>query len=576
MSGAGIVQTKLSDFGAVKADGDVRKVQTVQSSNGRDFETYMNDNSYKENADVSKTGVKESKGIDNRIKAAFNKAGSKNIEKETMSDDAMYMSQVMSETTVISDSDVIAGIKEIITEKAGITLDELEKVMKNSGLTDTDLLDNNNIRNIIMDINGISSPVELITNDTVLDTINDIVADVSDMKLNFKDSISSAVGSDINTDTIIADNPVQSEDSVAENEVFDSDNAIYTDSENIGNDNSNSAVTLTEESDYSMYQNVNNANIAGDIDKNIANSEDKLQDSQNADVTQNVENIDEGKVLQIVTDNKDVQADTALQNEMNEVTEDTEISVNEKKTDNSATAFRTDDIIKDDTEMLISENNPAEMGSNDNSELTQNNNAFSKQEQISQSYRADKEKHFDNSGMLTQNLFEHVREAVSSENIPASQSTQFTARIMNQVLDALKVVSRENMTSMEMQLNPEKLGKINVQVVAKEGIVTAHIIAQNEAVKEAIESQIAVLKDNMANQDIKIQDVEVTVSSHAFEQNLSQGGENRQNEQNGNGKRKYVNEDGHDMDIADINKIKEEVKEEIMKEQNGSSVSYQA
>ena len=120
MSGAGIVQTKLSDLSAVKADGDVRKVQTVQSSNGRDFETYMNDNSYKENTDVSKTGVKESKGIDNRIKAAFNKAGSKNIEKETMSDDAMYMSQVMSETTVISDSDVIAGIKEIITEMKAI------------------------------------------------------------------------------------------------------------------------------------------------------------------------------------------------------------------------------------------------------------------------------------------------------------------------------------------------------------------------------------------------------------------------------------------------------------------------
>ena len=571
MSGAGIVQTKLSDLGAVKTDGDVRKVQNVKSRSSREFETYMNDNSYKKNADVSKTSVKEDNGIDKRIKAAFNKAGSKNIEKETMSDDAMYMSQVMSETTVISDSDVIAGIKEIITEKAGITLDELEKVMKNSGLTDTDLLDNNNIRNIIMDINGISSPVELITNDTVLDTINDIVADVSDMKLSFKDSILSAVGSNI--DTIIADSPVESEKSVAENEIYNSDNAEYTDSENIGNDNSNFAATLTEEADYSMYQNVNNANVAGDMDKNITNSEDKLQGSQIADATQNV---DDSKLLQIVTDNKDVQADIALQQEMNEVTENTEISVNEKKTDNSTTAFRTDDIVKYDTEMLISENNSAEMSSNDNSELTQNNNAFLKQEQISQPYRADKEKRFDNSGMLTQNLFEHVREAVSSDNIPVSQSTQFATRIMNQVLDALKVVSRENMTSMEMQLNPEKLGKINVQVVAKEGIVTAHIIAQNEAVKEAIESQIAVLKDNMANQDIKIQDVEVTVSSHAFEQNLSQGGENRQNEQNGNGKRKYVNEDGQDIDITDINKIKEEVKEEIMKEQNGSSVSYQA
>ena len=207
----------------------------------------------------------------------------------------------------------------------------------------------------------------------------------------------------------------------------------------------------------------------------------------------------------------------------------------------------------------------------------QNDRSFSNEkQQFSTTGRHDRDSHLERAGVLTQNLFEHVRDAVSTQSVSSAQSTQFAMRIMNQVLDALKVVSKENMTSMEMQLNPESLGKINVQVVVKEGIVTAQIVAQNEAVKEAIESQITVLKDNMAGQDIKIQEVEVTVSSHAFEENLQQGGENRQNEQQDNRRRKFVDEDGQDMGITDINRLKEEVKEEIMKEQNGSSVSYQA
>ena len=39
---------------------------------------------------------------------------------------------------------------------------------------------------------------------------------------------------------------------------------------------------------------------------------------------------------------------------------------------------------------------------------------------------------------------------------------------------------------MEMQLNPENLGKIYVQVTAKEGVVTAHLAVQNEIVKRSL------------------------------------------------------------------------------------------
>ena len=75
---------------------------------------------------------------------------------------------------------------------------------------------------------------------------------------------------------------------------------------------------------------------------------------------------------------------------------------------------------------------------------------------------------------------------------------------------------------MEMQLNPENLGKLYLQLSAKDGIVSAHITAQNEVVKEALESQIVQFKENMNDAGIKVDAVEVTVGSHEFEKNLEQ------------------------------------------------------
>ena len=49
---------------------------------------------------------------------------------------------------------------------------------------------------------------------------------------------------------------------------------------------------------------------------------------------------------------------------------------------------------------------------------------------------------------------------------------------------------------MEIQLNPENLGKINLTVVAKDGMITAQLTAQNEAVKNAIENQIVANEIN--------------------------------------------------------------------------------
>lgn len=117
-------------------------------------------------------------------------------------------------------------------------------------------------------------------------------------------------------------------------------------------------------------------------------------------------------------------------------------------------------------------------------------------------------------------------------NTAASVNTNINVTdIIRQVSEFTRIMYQGNVTSMEMQLNPENLGKIFVQVTAKEGAITAHLAAQNEVVKEALESQVAILKENMNQQGLKVEAVEVTIASHEFERNLEENQHNQSQEE---------------------------------------------
>lgn len=105
----------------------------------------------------------------------------------------------------------------------------------------------------------------------------------------------------------------------------------------------------------------------------------------------------------------------------------------------------------------------------------------------------------------------------------AGTMTENTEEIMNQILEYMKVQLKPGMDQLEMQLHPESLGTLHIQLTSKGGEVTAQFHVQNEAVKEAIEGQMVELRDSLKEQGIKVEAVEVTVESHAFESNLWQG-----------------------------------------------------
>ena len=144
------------------------------------------------------------------------------------------------------------------------------------------------------------------------------------------------------------------------------------------------------------------------------------------------------------------------------------------------------------------------------------------------------------------------------------------AKIISQIIDQINVNAKQNITSMEMQLYPEHLGKVTIQVVAKDGGVTAQIQAENENVVKAIEGQISILRDSLNNQGVKIDSIEVTIASHGFEQNLDDSQrENRNGENNARKIRRNISESFENEEV-------EEISESAVMETIGNTVSYKA
>lgn len=147
----------------------------------------------------------------------------------------------------------------------------------------------------------------------------------------------------------------------------------------------------------------------------------------------------------------------------------------------------------------------------------------------------------DNASQNSGTLFGEVISNLEQSITVTTDETQ-AVQIVRQVIEQIQINAREGMTSMEIQLTPENLGKVNLQVTAKDGVITAQITTDTLAAKEAIEAQINVLRENLNEQGLKVEAVEVTVESHKFESNSEQNREPQQEERGA--RRRYIELDG--------------------------------
>lgn len=181
--------------------------------------------------------------------------------------------------------------------------------------------------------------------------------------------------------------------------------------------------------------------------------------------------------------------------------------------------------------------------------------------------------------LFQQNLTNQVQQGSSGQAVLAEgYFTQDTEQIMNQIMDFMKIQVKDGLNQLELQLHPESLGTLNIHISSKEGLVTAQFTAQNETVKAALESQMVQLKESFNEQGVKVEAIEVTVQSHAFERNLNQGsGESgsRDDRQPGRTRTRRLNLEGLG-DIAEEDMTPEDRLTAKMMEQNGNTVDYTA
>ena len=100
-----------------------------------------------------------------------------------------------------------------------------------------------------------------------------------------------------------------------------------------------------------------------------------------------------------------------------------------------------------------------------------------------------------------------------------------TEDVLRQLVSGVRTAVTDRLSTMELQLNPENLGKMMMKLTSEEGQVTAHITLENENVRAAVENQMAIVKQNLEAQGIKVQEVTVTADAHEFERNLEEGQE---------------------------------------------------
>lgn len=122
-------------------------------------------------------------------------------------------------------------------------------------------------------------------------------------------------------------------------------------------------------------------------------------------------------------------------------------------------------------------------------------------------------------------VLEQVAAAEPVQNLPEFVTVR---DIIEQIVDATRVTMTNEVTKMEMQLNPENLGKVFVEITEREGVLSAKLQTQNLVVKEALEAQMADLRENLNQAGIRVEKVEVTIASHEFERNLEQDAKGEQ------------------------------------------------
>ncbi len=162
----------------------------------------------------------------------------------------------------------------------------------------------------------------------------------------------------------------------------------------------------------------------------------------------------------------------------------------------------------------------------DSDNVTQVNVTASNNDELSQNEGQSTPNQNNSASQFLDHLSQSMGEVFQAQNNQVNESFETIATrnevvnprmVLDQIVEKIKVSSLKDEAQMSIQLKPEHLGKLNMEVISKQGILTAHFTVENEKTKMMLEQNIQSLRDSLEDKGLVIQELEVTVGQNPNE-----------------------------------------------------------
>lgn len=440
-----------------------------------------------------------SQGISNTVSKTSGNDGAPALSK----DDLNRISKAL--------DDFETGVNDVLKQELGVTDEDIKDAMETLGISYLDLTDVNKLSQLVMQLLGNDfSAADLLS----LQNFGDIKNQINDLAQTLFDT------------TGMTGRQLQEIDDFLTNgkgtiDISDMTPADGTELTNLDLSNQQTPENLVTDVNAAKADNTE-ANTAADTLANTVT----VQTSETSDTQTAVNDQQAAAATDEVTEITKAHVDDTVKDVTTTITDDTtaeeapaeetaapaeEQTTDDKTNDLADMSDETFDSVKNTGTEATAKTNPGQNAQNQPNSNTnsnaQHNTAFT-------------------ANQPTQPVVNEMRSEADVR--PASYTTPVnidTQDIMRQMVSGVRTAVTERITTMEMQLNPENMGKMTVRVSSEEGQVTAHINLENENVRTAMENQMGILKANLEAQGIKVNEVTVTADAHEFERNLEEGQE---------------------------------------------------
>ena len=440
-----------------------------------------------------------SQGISNTVSKTSGNDGAPALSK----DDLNRISKAL--------DDFETGVNDVLKQELGVTDEDIKDAMETLGISYLDLTDVNKLSQLVMQLLGNDfSAADLLS----LQNFGDIKNQINDLAQTLFDT------------TGMTGRQLQEIDDFLTNgkgtiDISDMTPADGTELTNLDLSNQQTPENLVTDVNAAKADNTE-ANTAADTLANTVT----VQTSETSDTQTAVNDQQAAAATDEVTEITKAHVDDTVKDVTTTITDDTtaeeapaeetaapaeEQTTDDKTNDLADMSDETFDSVKNTGTEATAKTNPGQNAQNQPNSNTnsnaQHNTAFT-------------------ANQPTQPVVNEMRSEADAR--PASYTTPVnidTQDIMRQMVSGVRTAVTERITTMEMQLNPENMGKMTVRVSSEEGQVTAHINLENENVRTAMENQMGILKANLEAQGIKVNEVTVTADAHEFERNLEEGQE---------------------------------------------------